>query len=50
MGWLLLAGHTPLEPGEGPATQHARSADATADDDAAAAADVADRTGGDRPG
>ena len=23
MGWLLLAGHTPLEPGEGPGAEHA---------------------------
>ncbi|HZB67552.1 MAG TPA: hypothetical protein VE503_09050 [Ornithinibacter sp.] len=22
MGWLLLAGHTPLEPGEGPGAEH----------------------------
>ena len=27
MGWMLLAGHTPLEPGEGPGAEHDAAAE-----------------------
>lgn len=34
MGWMLLAGHTPLEPGEGPGAQHAGGREPETDESA----------------